>query len=143
MDIVVREIEEKDYPSVLSIGNRELGCTNSIEEVRDHYARIRDNECYKNFVAVLDGEVVGVISAVWAYGMGQEVGFLHIVALAVKAERQNRGIGTKLIEQIEDYAKEKGIGSIILNSKIQRTDAHAFYKRRGYDNRAWSFSKKL
>ena len=141
MDIIIREIEEEDYLNVLSIGNNELGCKHNIENIITHYERVKDDERYKTFVALFNGEAVGFISSVWSYQIGCEVGFLHIVALAIKTEMQNRGIGTKLIEQIENYAKEKKIGSIILNTGVQRTNAHVFYKSKGYDNRSWCFNK--
>ena len=143
MDIMIKEIEDKDYLNVLSIGNNELACKNSIEDVVTHYRRVKDDERYKTFVALLDREAVGFISSVWSYEIGREVGFMHIVGLAVKAEMQNKGIGTKLIQYIENYAIEKGISSIILNTGVQRTYAHVFYKSKGYDNRSWCFSKKL
>jgi len=143
MDIVICEIEEKDYLNVLSIANNELGCKHSIEDVITHYERVKDDERYKTFVALLDGEAVGFISSVWSYEIGRETGFMHIVGLAVKTEMQNKGIGTKLIKQIENYAKEKKMGSIILNTGVQRTKAHAFYKSKGYDNRSWCFNKTL
>ena len=83
------------------------------------------------------------IKSVWSYEIGCEVGFMHIVALAVKTEKHNNGIGTKLIKHIENYATEKRIKNIILNTGIQRTEAHAFYKSNGYENHSWCFNKKL
>ncbi|MCL1806315.1 MAG: GNAT family N-acetyltransferase [Oscillospiraceae bacterium] len=143
MDITIREIEEKDYLDVLSLGNNELDCKHNYEDITTHYLRVKDDNRYKTFVALLDDEVVGFISSVWSYEIGRELGFMHIVGLAVKSDMQNKGIGTKLIKHIEKYAKEKGITSIILNSGVQRTNAHAFYKNKGYDNRSWCFNKKL
>jgi len=143
MDIFIRGIEEKDYLDVLSLGNNEIGCNHNIDDLVAHYKRVKDDERYITFVAVLNNKVVGFISSVWSYQIGHEVGFMHIVALAVKAEKQNQGIGTLLIEHIEKYAIGKGISSIVLNTGVQRTYAHAFYKNKGYDNHSWCFSKTL
>ena len=143
MGIAINEIEEKDYLNILSIGNNELGCNSSIEDVVTHYKRVKEDERYKTFVALIDGEAVGYISSVWSYDIGSKIGFIHIVGLAVKTEMQHKGIGTKLIQYIENYAIEKGIDNIILNTGVQRTNAHAFYKNKGYDNHSWCFNKKL
>ena len=143
MDITIREIEEKDYLDVLSLGNNELDCKHNVEDMTTHYLRIKDDDRYKTFVALLNNEAVGFISSVWSYEIGRELGFMHIIGLAVKSNMQNKGIGTKLIKHIEKYAKEKGITSIILNSGVQRTSAHDFYKSKGYDNLSWCFNKKL
>ena len=109
MDIIIRGIEEKDYFSVLSLGNNELGCRHNVEDVSTHYERVKDDERYKTFVALLDAEVVGFVSSVWSFEIGCEVGFMHVGALAVKTEKQNKGIGAKLINHIENYAIEKRI----------------------------------
>ena len=53
------------------------------------------------------------------------------------------GIGKRLLEHMENYAKDKGISSIVLNSGVQRTAAHAFYQHNGYDKGSWCFSKRI
>ena len=143
MGIIIREIKEQDYVSVVSIGNNELNCKNTIDDAIIHYSRIKDDERYKTFVAVDHSDIVGFISSVWSYDIGYEVGFMHIVGLAVKKEKQNMGIGKKLLEYMEQYAKDKGISGIVLNSGVQRTAAHAFYQNNGYDKRSWCFSKRI
>jgi GNAT superfamily N-acetyltransferase len=67
----------------------------------------------------------------------------QIIAMAVKAEIQNKGIGTKLIHKTENYAREKGCYSIGVCSGLKRTDAHAFYERNGYDKGSYAFAKWL
>lgn len=143
MEIIIREIKEQDYVDVLSIGNDELNCKHTIEDAKIHYNRIKDDERYKTFVAVDNGDVVGFVSSVYSHEIGRKVGFMHIVGLAVKKEKQNMGIGKRLLEHMENYAKDKGISSIVLNSGVQRTAAHAFYQHNGYDKGSWCFSKRI
>ncbi|WEV37660.1 GNAT family N-acetyltransferase [Lactobacillus sp. ESL0677] len=70
---------------------------------------------------------------------------LNIMALAVNSAAQHRGIGTALMTTIEEYAKEKQITAIRLNSSTSRTSAHQFYAKIGYsfDKTQKRFSKKL
>lgn len=143
MEIYIREIDENDYSGVLLIGNKELGCNHSIDDYKIHYNRVKQDERYKTFVALENEEVVGFISSVYSFEIGKELGFMHIVGLAVKNEKQNQRIGTKLLEHMENYAKEKGISSIVLNSGVQRTAAHTFYQRNGYGKNSWCFNKKI
>lgn len=143
MEINIREIEKCDYAGVMDIGNNELNCNHSMEDYNIHYNRIKNDERYKTFVALDNDEVVGFISSVYSYEIGREVGFMHIVGLAVKNDRQNQGIGTKLLEYMENYARSRGISSIVLNSGVQRVDAHAFYEHKGYDKKSWCFNKAL
>ena len=143
MEIIIREIKEQDYSDVLSIGNNELNFKHTIKDAKDYYGRIKNDDRYKTFVALENAKVVGFISSVCSYEIGRQVGFMHITGLAVQKEKHNRGIGRKLLEHMENYAKDKGISSIVLNSGLQRVSAHAFYQQNGYNKGSWCFSKRI
>ncbi|MCC7667702.1 GNAT family N-acetyltransferase [Liquorilactobacillus satsumensis] len=58
----------------------------------------------------------------------------NILALAVDATSQNKGIGKQLMLKVEKIAKNCGVSSIRLNSGESRLGAHEFYKKLGYVN---------
>jgi predicted N-acetyltransferase YhbS len=135
MDIVIREIEEKDYPEVTEILINELANNRSYaDHVVPFFNKVKNDENHITFVAVLSNKVVGYISTVSTFSVGssQVNTTLFVQSIAVKNEYQNKGIGTKLLKHTEDYAKAKGISGIGLQSGVQRTAAHAFYEHNGY-----------
>ncbi|MGE6663664.1 GNAT family N-acetyltransferase [Paenibacillus xylanexedens] len=144
MDIKIREIISDDYAEVVSLWNDVL----EIHNVDDANFRVTMEEMnkagnYKTFVAMIENDVVGFVTIVQALSVGVPIGYLHIQALAVKRELQHRGIGTKLLRQTENYAKERGISSIILCSGMKRTNAHTFYEHNGYDRDSYCFDKRI
>jgi PhnO protein len=144
MDITIREIQESDYLHVLSLWNNELGNSSvNQENIYPHYERMKNDNRYQTYVAFHENAVIGFITAVQSFAVGFEIGFLHITGLAVREEHQNKGIGTKLLKHMENYAAERGVSSILLNSGFQRTGAHAFYEHRGYDKKSYCFTKKV
>jgi len=144
MDIVIREIEEKDYPALLSLWNNELGNKYvTSENIAPHYDRVKNDYCYKTYVALLEDDIAGFISSAQIYAVGFDGSYMQIIAMAVKTAMQNKGIGTKLIQSMENYAREKGCYSIGVCSGFKRTDAHAFYERNGLDKDSYAFSKWL
>ena len=144
MEVFIREIEKKDYPAVLSLWNDELGNKwVTAQNIAPHYDRVKNDDNYKTFVAVIDNDVVGFVASVQTYAVGFEEQFMQIIGIAVKIDKSNKGIGTNLIQFIEKYAQDKGIINIYLCSGVKRINAHAFYKRNGYDNHSWCFGKKL
>jgi ribosomal protein S18 acetylase RimI-like enzyme len=81
------------------------------------------------FVAELDGTPVGSVS------INEEpevVGFLHLFALDVASRYQRRGIGTRLIAQVEAEAAERGHIGVYLDVGVQNPDARRLYERLGY-----------
>ena len=140
MEVLIREIEEEDYMSLLPLWSQ-FGGYATADNIVSHYKRIKDDERYKTFVALYNKKIVGFITSVQYYGIGIEGSYMIIIGIAVINEMQNKGIGKKLIQQMENYAKEEGVFNIYLNSDFKRTDAHAFYERNGYSKHSYGFGK--
>ena len=56
---------------------------------------------------------------------------------------RRRGIGKKLMEQVERFAVEQGAPYVGLASGISRVEAHAFYESIGYRKTSFWFRKSL
>jgi len=144
VEVLIREIKERDYSEVLKIWNEELGnryfTTDSFRQQHDKFI---GNDNYKAFVAELDGCVVGIVYIMQYATWGTESEQFWIQGIGVKNDMQGKGIGTKLLKHIEKYAKEKGVGHITLNTGFKRTDAHAFYERNGYSSGNYCYGKNL
>lgn len=133
MDVVIREIEEKDYPAVTALLINELWNNKfNGDYVIPYFNKVKNDDNYKTFVALLNNNVVGFIFTVTMLWTVSESANMFVQGIAVKNEYQNKGIGTKLLKYTEDYAKAKGIIGIGLQSGVQRTAAHTFYEHNGY-----------
>jgi ribosomal protein S18 acetylase RimI-like enzyme len=101
-------------------------------QMRGRLESILADTDYATLVAC-DGEhVVGFI--------GTRVGPLYesdgrygqIMALAVAADHQRRGVGRMLVQAAESMLVARGADVLIVTSGNQRADAHAFYEMNGY-----------
>lgn len=52
-------------------------------------------------------------------------------------------IGTKLLDKIEQIARNENIAIIGLTSSLHRESAHAFYEKKGYHKHGYKFQKTL
>lgn len=69
---------------------------------------------------------------------------LWICDLVTDADRRSRGMGGKLLGQVEAWARKNGYREIALSSGVQRTEAHRFYTdKQGYKMTSYVFAKKL
>ena len=134
MEIMIRGIEEGDYPAVTDLFTHQILGNGRSDEYRgavERFFRLSGEDGnYSTFVAVAGRRVVGFISAVRMMWIGSSCMFVQ--CLAVRETYQRRGIGTKLLGFLESYAAEQGIAGIGLQSGVQRAGAHAFYARCGY-----------
>lgn len=144
MEIIVREICDDDYATIHSLIANELGYGNSsLKDVCKRLEAIGKRVDYKTMVALCDGRAVGFVGMCKGIAYEMDGEYLRIIALAVESSYQNRGVGTKLIEAAERYARSENVKSIALSSGLQRTNAHLFYEKRGFTKYGYSFSKKL
>ncbi len=118
-----------------------LGYSSSASEIAARLAEgfPREGAC-RALVARQGGLVVG-------FATTHTTPFLHrppagrVTALAVLPEFQAKGIGTALLARCEEILLAAGVDRIELTSGGQRTGAHAFYRRAGYDETGVRFVK--
>ncbi|MBP3918635.1 MAG: GNAT family N-acetyltransferase [Clostridia bacterium] len=145
MDIMIREIESKDYHAAAAIWRDVLDIPSATDEnVIRIYEKMKGDDRYRTFVADWDGKVIGLAATVETLSIGGNPdGYIKLNGLAVLPEYQHCGIGTKLIKRVEALAKERGTLYIGLASGFQRTDAHAFYEHLGYQKTSFWFRKRI
>lgn len=144
MNIIIREIESKDYLSITAIWRDALGrLSASDENVAQTFEKMKGDRRYCTFVADMDGNVVGFATAVETLAIDQPNGYIKVNGLAVLPEFQHRGIGKMLMERVERLAEERNISLIGLASGFQRTDAHEFYEHLGYQKLSFWFRKSI
>lgn len=123
----------------------QLGYEVSVNEVSKRMDKILLNNDNAVFVMeVRDNKIAG-----WAHVHGRELMEVHpfaeIGGLVVDKNYRRQGIGESLMRKCEEWAREKGYQEVRLRSGGHRKDAHAFYKRIGYNNVKWQevFSMNL
>ena len=98
-----------------------------IDDEFNKFAAKNDVVCnYKsfNFVAKEDENIVGIITGHSYYNE------VHISDLIIFEEYRNRHIGSRLIEAVENYFKNKGFKNI--NLSTYEFQAPEFYKKCGF-----------
>ena len=81
----------------------------------------------RTWVAEEGGAIVGfLIAGRHSRGVG------HIVTIDVVEPSRRRGVGSKLMEAAEQWAREQGMAFIHLETAVDNLPAQRFYAARGY-----------
>ena len=87
------------------------------------YIKLPEDEEGIHLGLYLENELVSVISL---FINGYELQFRKFATLV---EKQGHGYGTKLLEKVLEYAKERKIKRVWCNSRVEKID---FYKKFGF-----------
>ena len=114
---------------------------------------LRQGEAQFDRVASLDGQVVGMISAVLHEPLDtaprqlmRELGLrrLMVNALSVHTAHWRRGIGRQLLQAAESWARSRGAHLVVLDTDIHSPVSIPFYEQHmGYRRQSVYFSKRL
>ncbi len=131
MAIRVRKGAEKDFPAIMEMIN-ELAAfekaphppTNSVGQMH------QEKECFEFFVAEEDGRIVG--SAIYFFAYYTWVGkSLYLDDIYVKPDFRGRGVGSLLLRNIFELAKQENCKRLRWQVLDWNENAISFYKKRG------------
>lgn len=142
-EYIIRKAVPAYAEDIAEISRDDLGYECGDEFVRENIMNLDDGR-EAVFVADIDGRAVGYIH-VEEYKVLYFEKMVNYLGVAVSNKYRRLGIGSALIKAAENWALERGIHLVRLNSSSTRTGAHEFYKRQGYDGDKMQvhFSKRL
>jgi GNAT superfamily N-acetyltransferase len=143
VQVEVRDACEGDLPAVLRIladSGIDGGESFTLEEARDHFARIRQRPGFRLLVAVVEGEVAGTYALAIMEKLGKRGTPAGVVEdVAVLPSRQGQGIGRAMMEHAREACRRAGCYKLALSSNLRREGAHRFYDSLGFERHGFSF----
>lgn len=122
MNVHVNIMNESDIDDVVEISNLSFSTPWS----RLSYEQELNNSLAKYFVAKIDNKVIGFIGT-WII-----VDESHITNVAVHPNYRKLGIGSKLIESMLNYCKEKNCNAYTLEVRESNKTAISVYEKHGF-----------
>lgn len=117
-----------------------------VQEIKS-YKELISNKDTAVFFAELDGVVAGFIHAIVKNAPDNPIFvprcFVSVESIGVRPDYNRRGVGRRLLEAIEAWAKEKGAISIELNVYEFNQGAISFYERLGFNSHSRKMTKDL
>jgi GNAT superfamily N-acetyltransferase len=142
VELTIRDARRGDARALAALVGQ-LGYPCSIEEVARRVERIGESEADRLVVAELKGEIVGLASLHTSLSIEYDQPAAKLSAIVVDERHRRRGIGEALVAEMEAEAYRRGCCLIFLTTAERRTDAHAFYRRIGFEETGRRFAKWL
>jgi ribosomal protein S18 acetylase RimI-like enzyme len=127
---VSRLIEALGYPCDIAEAERRIRRVNASPRQSLSVAEIRDDVC-------------GLISIDYMFYLPLGRESCRITALVVDERHRGHGLGRELLRHAELSARREGAARVELTTAESRVEAHAFYRRCGFEQSSLRFVKRL
>jgi N-acetylglutamate synthase-like GNAT family acetyltransferase len=121
----------------------QLGYPAEEAAVRGRLERLERSEADATWVAVADGELIGLVGIHVAQVLAYDGDAANVSEIVVDDRCRRRGIGARLMQVAEEEARRRGCVVLFLTTAERRKDAHAFYRRLGFEETGRRFAKSL
>ena len=131
--VITRRARSSDARRLAELSGQ-LGYPTTAVEITKRMRRLKPAS--QNALFVAESADAGVVG--WAH-----VSVTHLVEVGTRAElnglivgegQRSLGVGARLLEAAEDWARKRGCPSMSVRSNVIRERAHKFYERRGYEH---------
>lgn len=138
-DVVVRVAQRRDVVDLVGLlqddvlgQGREVA--SDLEVYYDAWDEMALDPNSELLILDLDGRAVGMAQLTYSRHLGRKgMRRCTIEAVRVAGPLRSQGLGAVLIDACLDMARARGCGLVQLTTDKQRTDAHRFYQRLGFD----------
>lgn len=132
MEVKIRLAVPGDYEALARLNRESMGYDYPPEKAKEQLTKLLSDGRNGIFVAETAEKVVGYVHLA-DYDLLYADHMKNIMGIAVDPSCRRLGIGKKLLEAGEDWAKKTGADGVRLVSGETRTGAHAFYRSLGYE----------
>ncbi len=142
VELRIRDARPADAEALTELIGQ-LGYPASAEALAARVERLAASGADRLVVAELDREVAGLASLHVSLAVEYDEPAAKLSAIVVDERHRRRGIGEALVAEMEAEARRRGCCLIFLTTAQRRDDAHAFYRRIGFDETGKRFAKQL
>lgn len=143
--ITIRSIKENELLALSKLYQELMGLQTNQSKLEQVYRTIQHSEQYIILGAFDEEQLVGSLMGIICHDLvGDCKPFMVIENVIVSPVARRQGVGKKLMQEIENMARQRDCYYIIFVSGEQRKEAHQFYERLGFkDEKVEGYRKHL
>ena len=141
----IREMNVEDIEELAELYKQFWDEESKVKKMRNKFAELKNNDHYIYLSAVKDEKLVGSMLGIICKSLyGECAPFLVIEDFIVDKDYRQQGVGSALMEEMEDYAAKRDCTHILLVTERERKGAIKFYESCGFQKGTHQgFKKKI
>ena len=140
-NITFKILTSRDIAEMAILG-QQLHPKLTLAQVENYLTQMFTFSNYVSFGVFLNHKLVGTSSA-WTTIRLYSGKQLEVDNVIIDNTLQSKGIGKKLFEYIETWARERDYQTVELNTYVQNSKSHKFYFNQGYSILGFHFGKRI
>ena len=140
--VYIRPAVQEDAPGLANL-LAALGYPCTPDEAALRLENLREEPEQQLWIALEHGEAIAMVAIDIRYYLPLGARTCRITALVVLEEFHGKGIGKRLLREVEMKARQAGATRVELTTAMHREQAHQFYRACGYENASLRFVKRL
>ncbi len=140
--IAIRRVEAHEQPQALRL----LAGLNPELEAHELKRRMDDmiaNHDHYELYGAFDGDDLVAVCGAWEATKLWCGRYLEIDNIVTDPDRRSQGVGSQLMQAMEDIARKRNCEILVLDSYASNTSSHRLYHRLGYEIKGFHFVKEL
>lgn len=137
--MIIEKMRPEHTLQVLALQQTLVPFELSASHAQSVYENLYHDTDYYLAVAREDDTILGTATGIICHGLGGN--FLVIEDFVVKESLRGKGIGTKLMQKLDEFAISRNCIYAILVSSGFRKNAHRFYEKCGFHDDVRGFRK--
>ena len=134
--MLICDLRKSDLSAVRTL-LRQLGYETARTEIAGRIDDVVAATDHHAVIAVEDGKAIGLLH-VYVRPALEKPREAVVQALVVDKGHRGQGVGERLMQAAETWARTHGLEAVVLHARSDRTDAQDFYARLGYETAATS-----
>jgi ribosomal protein S18 acetylase RimI-like enzyme len=120
-----------EFIELIRLFERVFEMENFVMPGKQHLQHLLNQATFYVFTAVLEGKIIGGVTAytVTQYYSTQDA--VYLFDLAVDASVQRQGVGRKLMNALNNHCRDKGVEVVFLEADEEDLHAQEFYRSTG------------
>lgn len=137
--LLIEKLKLEDLPQVVELHRTILPYEITEERAMERYRQLLDNEDYLVLAAKEGEQVLGTVTLICCRALADN--FLVLEDFVVRPGLTGKGIGSRMMDAADAFARERNCAYAVLVSSGFRTDAHRFYHNHGFTDDVRGFRK--